>query len=86
MKLGSFVLSTTVPLNQPIVRANISDSGTAMKRVSPAPPSSPTSFERRMTSIAVAPVMAPEERSNSPPIISRETATAMIPNLAATSR
>ncbi len=32
-----------------------------------------------MTSIAVAPVIAPEERSNSPPIISSETATAMIP-------
>ncbi len=29
MKLGNFVLSTTVPLNQPMVRANISESGTA---------------------------------------------------------
>ena len=34
-----------------------------------------------MTSIAVAPVIAPEDRSNSPPIISSETATAMMPEL-----
>ena len=39
-----------------------------------------------MTIIAVAPVMAPDERSNSPPIISSDTATAMIPSVAATSR
>ena len=32
MKLGNRVLSTTVPLNQPMVSANISDSGTATKR------------------------------------------------------
>ena len=31
--------------------------------------------------MAVAPVMAPEERSNSPPIMSSETATAMMPEL-----
>ena len=36
--------------------------------------------------MAVAPVMAPDDRSNSPPIMRRDTATAMIPNLAATSR
>ena len=86
MKLGSRVLSTTVPLNQPIISANASESGTARCSVSPAPPNWPTSFESRITSIAVAPVIAPDERSNSPPIISSETATAMIPNPAATSR
>ena len=36
--------------------------------------------------MARAPVAAPEDRSNSPPIISRETATAMIPSVAETSR
>ncbi len=46
----------------------------------------PTSLESRITSIAVAPVIAPEDRSNSPPIISSDTATAMIPRPAATSR
>jgi hypothetical protein len=86
MKLGSLVLSTTVPLNQPMVRAKASDSGTAMNRVRPAPPSSPTCLDSRITSMAVAPVMAPEERSNSPPIMSSDTATAMMPSLAATSR
>ena len=55
MKLGSLVFSTIVPLNQPIISAKASDSGTAMCSVSPAPPSSPTSFDSRITSIAVAP-------------------------------
>ena len=86
MKLGNRVLSTTVPLNQPMVSANISDRGTATNKLRPAPPSSPTCFDSRMTSMAVAPVMAPEERSNSPPIMSSDTATAMMPSLAATSR
>ncbi len=86
MKLGSRVLSTIVPLNQPIIMAKANESGTAMNSVSPAPPSSPTSLDSRMTSIAVAPVIEPDDRSNSPPIISSETATAMIPNVAATSR
>ena len=40
---------------------------------------SPTSLDSRITSIAVAPVIAPDDRSNSPPIISSETATAMMP-------
>ena len=31
----------------------------------------------------IAPVMAPAERSNSPPIISIETATAMMPSVEA---
>ncbi len=33
-----------------------------------------------------APVAAPEDRSNSPPIINRATATAMMPSVEATSR
>ena len=35
--------------------------------------------------MAVAPVMTPDDRSNSPPIISRATAVAMMPVGAATS-
>ena len=85
MKLGRPVLSTIVPLNQPIVSAKASESGTASESGIPAPPW-PSCLESRITIIAVAPVMAPDERSNSPPIISSETATAMIPSVAATSR
>src|SRR5829696_4852407 len=66
IKLGSRVFSTTVPLNQPTSIAKANASGTAMNRLRPAPPFSPTSLERRMTSIAVAPVIDPAERSNSP--------------------
>ena len=33
----------------------------------------------------MAPVMAPDDRSNSPPIMSMETATAMMPKVAAMS-
>ncbi len=76
MKLGSEVFSTTVPLNQPMARAKASDRGTAMWRPRPAPL---MSLARRMAMMAVAPVMAPEERSNSPPIISSATGTAMRP-------
>ena len=86
MKLGSDVRSTSVPLNQPIASAKHSDSGTARCRLKPAPPSSPTSRLIRMTKMAVAPVIAPEDRSNSPPIISNATGTAMMPSSAATSR
>ena len=38
-----------------------------------------------MINIPIAPVMAPDDRSNSPPIISIETATAMMPSVAAVS-
>ena len=86
MKLGSDVLSTMVPLNQPTIRAKASPSGTAMCSDSPAPPNSPISLLNSTTTMAVAPVMAPEDRSNSPPIISRATGTAMMPKVAATSK
>ena len=86
MKLGSDVRSTIVPLNQPIASAKHSDSGTARCRLNPAPPSSPTSRLIRITNTAVAPVIEPDDRSNSPPIISSATGTAMMPSRAATSR
>ena len=86
MKLSKPVFSTTVPLNHPTPRANASVRGMATQSESPAPPNSPGGMTSKMTSIPVAPVMAPAERSNSPPIISRDTATAMIPSVAATSR
>ena len=86
MKLGSRVFSTIVPLNQPTSMAKANDIGTAMYRLIPAPPLSPTSLDSMITSIAVAPVIDPADRSNSPPIISSDTATAMIPRIAATSR
>ena len=86
MKLGSEVLSTNVPLNQPMAKAKASDSGTARWRLSPAPPNSAVSLLNKTTITAVAPVMEPEERSNSPPIISRATGTAIKPRVAATSK
>jgi len=58
----------------------------AKNRLNPAPPIAPVSFTRRIVTIPNAPVDAPEERSNSPPIISIDTATAMIPRVAETSR
>ncbi len=86
MKLGRPVRSTIVPLNQPSARATTREMGMATQRLNPAPPSSPTSLTNRMVMMASAPVAAPDERSNSPPIISSETATAMMPRVAATSR
>ena len=85
MKLGSPVRSTTVPLYQPSAMATTNDSGIAINRLKPAPPSSPTSLTNRIVTMPSAPVAAPEERSNSPPIISRATATAMMPRVAETS-
>jgi hypothetical protein len=38
-----------------------------------------------MISMPIAPVMAPDDRSNSPPIMSIDTATAMIPTVDAVS-
>ena len=76
MKLGSDVFSTRVPLNHPMARANASESGTAMWSPSPAPL---MSLASRMAMSAVAPVMAPDDRSNSPPIISSATGTAINP-------
>ena len=86
MKLGRPVFSTRVPFTQPIPIAKRKVTGMAMVRGSPSPPNSPGSLTSRTTSIPVAPVMAPDERSNSPPIISNATAIAMIPSEVATSR
>ncbi len=85
MKLGSLVLSTMNPLKNPMPMATTKEIGIAIHRLSPAPPSSPVSFTSRIVRIPIAPVMAPDDRSNSPPIISIDTATAMMPSVAATS-
>ncbi len=86
MKLGKPVRSTTVPLYQPSAMATTNDKGMAIQRLSPAPPSSPTSLTSRIVTMPRAPVAAPDDRSNSPPIINIATATAMMPSVAETSR
>ena len=85
MKLGNFVVSTIQPLKKPIPMATANEIGTASHSDNPAPPNSPISFDSRMTSIPIAPVLAPDDRSNSPPTINIETATAMIPSVDALS-
>ncbi len=85
MKLGKEVRSTREPLTHPTPTANRNVSGMAMTRGKPAPPNSPVSLTSSTTSMPVAPVIAPDDRSNSPPIIRSATATAMMPKVADTS-
>ena len=73
MKLGSLVLTTRMPFVAPMSAAKastmtIANQTLSWERVISAPSNSP-----------LVPVMTPAERSNSPPIISSATATAMIP-------
>ncbi len=65
--------------------ATANEIGIAIHRLKPAPPNSPVSFNSMMVRMPMAPVLAPDDRSNSPPIISIDTATAMMPSVAATS-
>ena len=84
MKLGSDVRLTRKPFHQPSPRAASSEIGRATQRLKPAPAASPaTSRTNKMVKMPSAPVAAPDERSNSPPIISSATATAMMPSGAA---
>src|SRR4051812_25652458 len=73
MKLGSRVRMTSHPLRKPTTRASASDTRIATQMLRPY------SVVRMPTTSPVKPVMAPADRSNSPPIISIATATAMIP-------
>ena len=66
--------------------ATANEIGIANHRLSPAPPRVPVSLTNRIVRIPIAPVLEPADRSNSPPIISIDTATAMMPRVAATSR
>ena len=77
IRLGSPVLTTMYPLKKPIASATTSEMNSATKMFQP----------RLVTRIAVVrpvvPVTTPADRSNSPPIISSATATAMMPRVAA---
>jgi hypothetical protein len=73
MKLGSPVFMTRMPLIAPMARASTRDTRIAAQMLRPY------SVVRTPTTSPVNPVMAPAERSNSPPIISSATATAMMP-------
>ncbi len=80
MKPGSRVRVTTRPLTKPTARANTSDQTI---------PSQMLTSSRLTSSAVTSPVdavSAPALRSNSPPISSSATATAMMPRVAVTSR
>src|SRR4249919_2378476 len=73
MKLGRPVFMTTTPLNTPTTSAMASAAAIASQTFQPY-------FVARMAMVKPAvPVMTPAEMSNSPPIMSRPTATAMMP-------
>ena len=77
MKLGSFVLTTVIPLIRPITTPKSRTSAIAGQtfmfwNVVRYPSSSPE-----------LPIITPADRSNSPPIISSATGTATIPYWAA---
>ena len=74
MKLGSPVFITRKPLRKPMPSATTSETKTATQTLM-------CQWVIMMPVIRpVVPVMAPADRSNSPPIISSATATAMIAN------
>ena len=73
MKLGRPVFITRMPLMAPSMSARASETRMATQMLRPY------SVVRTPTTRPVKPVMAPADRSNSPPIISKDTATAMIP-------
>ena len=70
------------PLNQPTAAARRNAAPIAQPMLMPVPMNV---RDIRPIVIALAPVMTPDDRSNSPPIISRATAVAMMPVGAATS-
>ena len=73
MKLGSPVFITRMPLIAPIPSASASETRIAAQMLRPY------SVVSTPTTRPVKPVMAPADRSNSPPIMSSATATAMMP-------
>ena len=74
MKLGSPVFITSRPLMKPMARATTSEVSTATHTLM-------CQWDIMMPVIRpVVPVIAPADRSNSPPIISSATTTAMIAN------
>ena len=83
IKLGKPVLLTKNPFHQPTQPANKNAAG--IQTQSEIPPSVKY-FAINAIVTPLAPVITPAERSYSPPIINRETATAMMPSGAATSK
>ena len=83
IKLGRPVLFTRKPFHQPMQPANKNAAG--MHTHNEIPPSVKC-FAINAIVTPLAPVITPAERSNSPPIIKSDTATAMIPSGAATSK
>ncbi len=79
MKLGSLVLTTSHPFIAPMAAAKTKVSRMAGQT------SIPAFVTSRPMKSPVEPTMTPAERSNSPPIINRATATATMPVLAAES-
>src|SRR5262245_5142327 len=79
IKLGSFVAITSVPLMNPIVRPKSSTITIAGQMFIPV------SVTRRPRRSPELPTITPAERSNSPPIMSRATGTAMMPMFDASS-
>ncbi len=77
MKLGSLVRTTSRPLAKPIARARTSPASMAAHTFQPY-------LVARVTiTRPVVPVSTPADRSNSPPIMSRAMATAMMPSVEA---
>ena len=75
MKLGSPVRMTMKPLMKPTPAANESVQTIAGETIMP------TSVARDAHEQPRVPTMTPDDRSNSPPIISSATATAMMPSV-----
>ncbi len=73
MKLGSPERTTMNPLRKPIPMAMISDSTSETITLNPL------CTENSAQNIPVVPTITPVERSNSPPIISRATPSALSP-------
>jgi hypothetical protein len=80
MKEGRPVRSTSRPLIAPTLSANRSDTASAGQMFQLCSETS------KATIIPLAPIIEPIERSNSPPIISRQTASERMPSSAATCR
>ena len=82
MNDGNLVVTTSAPLPNPMSKASTNDTMTASHIDQPKPPAS-VGVTRIMMDMPVNPTIEPIERSNSPPIINRHTAIAMMPSGAA---
>ena len=82
MKDGSLVLITSAPLKAPISSESTRATATAGQNDQPKPPPA-SAVTSTMIVIPAKPTIDPIERSNSPAIINRATATARIPRGAA---